>query len=305
MVEEPTVEETIEILKGIRERYEEHHKVDDHRRGPQGRGRAVGPLRHRPLPARQGHRPHRRGRQPRPHPQLAAPPVLREAHEGASSGSRRRRTRRSTPSSTSRPRTSATARRSCARARRDDAQPSWQTQPSRRAARRRPKRTSPRSSRCGPASRSRASPRRSPSACSRWRRRSTTASSARKRRSAIVARAVRRARAGLKDPKRPIGVFIFLGPTGVGKTELAKALAEFMFGSEDAMIKLDMSEFMERHNVSRLVGAPPGYVGYDEGGQLTEAVRRKSYCRRAARRDREGAPGGLQHPAPDHGRRAA
>jgi ATP-dependent Clp protease ATP-binding subunit ClpC len=93
-----------------------------------------------------------------------------------------------------------------------------------------------------------------------------------------VSRAVRRARAGLKDPKRPIGSFIFLGPTGVGKTELAKALAEFMFGSEDALIKIDMSEFMERHNVSRLVGAPPGYVGFDEGGQLTEAVRRKNYA---------------------------
>jgi ATP-dependent Clp protease ATP-binding subunit ClpC len=93
-----------------------------------------------------------------------------------------------------------------------------------------------------------------------------------------ISRAVRRARAGLKDPKRPIGSFIFLGPTGVGKTELAKAVAEFMFGSDDALIKIDMSEFMERHNVSRLVGAPPGYVGFDEGGQLTEAVRRKSYA---------------------------
>src|SRR6476660_6890095 len=93
----------------------------------------------------------------------------------------------------------------------------------------------------------------------------------------VISKAVRRARAGLKDPKRPIGSFIFLGPTGVGKTELAKALAEFMFGSEDALIKIDMSEFMERHNVSRLVGVPPGYVGFDEGGQLTESVRRKSY----------------------------
>jgi ATP-dependent Clp protease ATP-binding subunit ClpC len=92
-----------------------------------------------------------------------------------------------------------------------------------------------------------------------------------------ISKAVRRARAGLKDPKRPIGSFIFMGPTGVGKTHLARALAEFMFGSEDALVKIDMSEFMERHNVSRLVGAPPGYVGYDEGGQLTEAVRRKSY----------------------------
>ncbi|MCC6313068.1 MAG: ATP-dependent Clp protease ATP-binding subunit [Thermomicrobiales bacterium] len=92
-----------------------------------------------------------------------------------------------------------------------------------------------------------------------------------------LSKAVRRARAGIKNPKRPIGSFIFLGPTGVGKTELAKALAEFMFGSEDHLIKIDMSEFMERHAVSRLVGAPPGYVGYEEGGQLTEAVRRKSY----------------------------
>jgi len=93
-----------------------------------------------------------------------------------------------------------------------------------------------------------------------------------------ISKAVRRARAGLKDPRHPIGNFIFLGPTGVGKTSLARALAEFMFGSEDALIRIDMSEFMEKHAVSRLVGAPPGYVGYDEGGQLTEAVRRKSYC---------------------------
>ncbi len=92
-----------------------------------------------------------------------------------------------------------------------------------------------------------------------------------------ISKAVRRARAGLKDPKRPIGSFIFLGPTGVGKTELAKTLAEFMFGSEDALIKIDMSEFQERHTTSRLVGSPPGYVGYGEGGQLTDAVRRKPY----------------------------
>jgi len=93
-----------------------------------------------------------------------------------------------------------------------------------------------------------------------------------------ISKAVRRARAGLKDPRHPIGNFIFLGPTGVGKTELVRALAEFMFGSEDTLIRLDMSEFMEKFAVSRLVGAPPGYVGYEEGGQLTEAVRRKSYC---------------------------
>jgi ATP-dependent Clp protease ATP-binding subunit ClpC len=92
-----------------------------------------------------------------------------------------------------------------------------------------------------------------------------------------IAKAVRRARAGLKDPRRPIGSFIFLGPTGVGKTELAKALAEFMFGSEDALVQLDMSEFMERHSVARLVGAPPGYVGYEDAGQLTETVRRRPF----------------------------
>jgi ATP-dependent Clp protease ATP-binding subunit ClpC len=92
-----------------------------------------------------------------------------------------------------------------------------------------------------------------------------------------ISKAVRRARSGLKDPRRPIGSFVFLGPTGVGKTELTKALARFLFGSEDALIQLDMSEFMERHTVSRLVGAPPGYVGYDDAGQLTEAIRRRPY----------------------------
>ena len=92
-----------------------------------------------------------------------------------------------------------------------------------------------------------------------------------------VSNALRRSRAGLQDPNRPIGSFLFLGPTGVGKTELARALAEFMFDDEEAMVRIDMSEYMEKHSVSRLVGAPPGYVGYDEGGQLTEAVRRRPY----------------------------
>ena len=92
-----------------------------------------------------------------------------------------------------------------------------------------------------------------------------------------VSDAIRRARAGLKDPKRPIGSFIFLGPTGVGKTELARSLAEFLFDDENALVRIDMSEYMEKFSTSRLVGAPPGYVGYDEGGQLTEAVRRRPY----------------------------
>ncbi len=94
----------------------------------------------------------------------------------------------------------------------------------------------------------------------------------------VIAKAIRRSRAGLKDPKRPTGSFVFLGPSGVGKTELARTLAEFLFGDEDSMVRIDMSEYMEKHAVSRLVGSPPGYIGYDEGGQLTEAVRRKPYC---------------------------
>ena len=93
-----------------------------------------------------------------------------------------------------------------------------------------------------------------------------------------ISKSVRRARTGLKDPKRPIGAFLFLGPTGVGKTHLVKRLSEFLFGTEDAMVRFDMSEYRERHSVTRLIGAPPSYVGYEDGGQLTEAVRRKSYC---------------------------
>src|SRR6476619_5497741 len=94
---------------------------------------------------------------------------------------------------------------------------------------------------------------------------------------AAVSNALRRSRAGLQDPNRPIGSFLFLGPTGVGKTELTKAIAEFLFDDDQAMVRIDMSEFMEKHSVSRLIGAPPGYVGYDEGGVLTEAVRRRPY----------------------------
>src|SRR5205823_4257013 len=95
---------------------------------------------------------------------------------------------------------------------------------------------------------------------------------------ARVANAIRRSRAGLSDPNKPIGSFIFLGPTGVGKTELARALAEFLFDDEHSMVRIDMSEYMEKHAVARLIGAPPGYVGYEEGGQLTEAVRRRPYA---------------------------
>ena len=120
-----------------------------------------------------------------------------------------------------------------------------------------------------------------------------------------VSDAVRRARAGIADPDRPTGSFLFLGPTGVGKTELAKALADFLFDDERAMVRIDMSEYGEKHSVARLVGAPPGYVGYEEGGQLTEAVRRRPYSRGAARRGREGAPGGLRRAAAGARRRPA
>ena len=110
-----------------------------------------------------------------------------------------------------------------------------------------------------------------------------------------ISEAMRRARAGLSDPKRPLGSFLFLGPTGVGKTELAKALAEFLFDDEAALLRIDMSEYMEKHTVSRLIGAPPGYVGYDEGGQLTEPVRTASLSHRSAGRDRKGASRCLEH----------
>ena len=119
----------------------------------------------------------------------------------------------------------------------------------------------------------------------------------------LVANAIRRNRAGLSDPNRPIGSFIFLGPTGVGKTELAKALAEFMFDDDKAMVRVDMSEYMEKHAVSRMIGAPPGYVGYDEGGQLTEHVRRRPYSVVLFDEIEKGASGRLQHAAADSRRR--
>ena len=119
-----------------------------------------------------------------------------------------------------------------------------------------------------------------------------------------ISKAVRRSRSGLKDPKRPTGCFVFAGPTGVGKTLLAKALAEFMFGDSDALIQIDMSEYMEKHNVSRLIGAPPGYVGFEEGRPAHREDPPPALCRRAARRNREGPSRRVQHAPPDHGRRA-
>ena len=118
-----------------------------------------------------------------------------------------------------------------------------------------------------------------------------------------VSDAVIRARSGLKDPNRPIGSFIFLGPTGVGKTELGRALAVFLFDDEAAMVRVDMSEYMEKHTVARLIGAPPGYVGFEEGGQLTEAVRRRPYSVILFDEIEKGAPRRLQRHAADPRRR--
>ena len=153
---------------------------------------------------------------------------------------------------------------------------------SRRASTRSPPRwstpnRSPPSSPAGPACRSRRCSRASARSCSRWRTRCAHRVVGQDEALEAVSDAVRRARAGLKDPSRPIGSFLFLGPTGVGKTELTKALAEFLFSDEAAITRMDMSEYMEKHSVSRMIGAPPGYVGYDEGGALTEGVRRRPY----------------------------
>ena len=277
MVEEPTLEQSIDILMGIRERYEQHHKVAITDEAV----KAAVDLSIRyiagPPPAGQGDRPHRRGRQPASACDTPPPrPSCREAQKDLD-----RVTKEKDAAINNQEYEEAAA---CARPRADArGRPSNGSGPSgsrRSAATSRPstRKRSPRSSRCGPASRSRASPPRSRSACCTMEEALHGRVIGQQEAIEVVSKAVRRARAGLKDPKRPIGSFIFLGPTGVGKTELAKALAEFMFGSEDALIKIDMSEFMERHNVARLVGAPPGYVGFDEGGQLTEAVRRKNYC---------------------------
>ena len=138
-------------------------------------------------------------------------------------------------------------------------------------------RRSPRSWRPGPASRPAGCSRARPPSCCGWRRSSVERLVGQRPAVNAVSDAVRRSRAGISDPNRPTGSFLFLGPTGVGKTELAKSLADFLFDDERAIVRIDMSEYSEKHSVSRLVGAPPGYVGYDEGGQLTEAVRRRPY----------------------------
>ena len=206
---------------------------------------------------------------------MTAPPDVREVEERlrrvrAGEGSRHRgagvregRRRCATRRSRSSPRSARWKRSGC--------------KPDNRASSRSPRRRSPKSSRCGPACPVTALTEEETAKLLRMEASLHERIVGQDEAVTAVSKAIRRARAGLKDPTRPAGSFIFLGPSGVGKTELSKALAAFLFGSEDALISLDMSEYMEKHTVSRLIGSPPGYVGFDEGGQLTELVRRRPY----------------------------
>ena len=274
-VDQPSIPDTVKILEGLRERYEDHHRVDDHRRRPRGRRRARRPLHLRPLPARQGHRPDRRGRLAAAHPLDVAAAGLPRSRGGDRGDAAREGGRDRGPGvreGREPPRQGAPAHQQEARARGRvgvvgdggerpevgeeeiaDIVSMWTGIPVFKLTEAETKKL--------------------------LRMEDELHKRVIGQHVAIeaVSKAIRRSRAGIKDPKRPAGSFIFLGPSGVGKTELARTLAEFLFGDEDAMIRIDMSEYMEKHAVSRLVGSPPGYVGYDEGGQLTEAVRRKPY----------------------------
>ena len=341
-VGEPSVEDTIAILRGLKERYEVHHGVRIQDAALVAAAVLSRPLPHRPLPARQGHRPRRRGGVAAAHRDRLACPPRSTSSSGASASSRSsgsRSPRRPTPRR--RERLAALDDELADLAEQRDAMMAhWEAE--KEAIGRDPRaQGGARGGRPRPSSRARGRPReggrdplrpRSPSSSaeverghrsastscrpthadaqgggrrgghrrgrrqvdrrprhpahggrdgrssSASRRCSTSGSIGQDEAVTAVANAIRRSRAGLSDPNRPIGSFLFLGPTGVGKTELARALAEFLFDDERAMVRIDMSEYMEKHSVSRLIGAPPGYVGYDEGGQLTEAVRRRPYA---------------------------
>ena len=274
-VDEPTIPDTVKILEGLRERYEDHHKVQITDDALSGRRRARRPLHLRPLPARQGDRPDRRGR-------------LADAHQVDDPAARL-------------PRPRGGDRGDAAREGGGDRGPG--VREGREPARQGAPAHQPQARARGPVGvegeggeRPAVGEEEIADIVSMWTGipvfKLTEAETKKLIRMEeelhkrvigqdvaieAVSKAIRRSRAGIKDPKRPAGSFIFLGPSGVGKTELARTLAEFLFGDEDAMVRIDMSEYMEKHAVSRLVGSPPGYVGYDEGGQLTEAVRRKPY----------------------------
>ena len=296
MVEEPTLEQTVEILKGIRERYEQHHKVTITDAAVQAAADlSVRYITDRHLPDKAIDLIDEAASRVRLR-YASAPPALREAQKELDKVTREKDgaiNSQEYEQAASLRESEATARQKV-----DDLRAEWQASisneqpqvgeeeiaevvamwtgiPVTRIAEEESER------------------------CSTWRTISTSGSSASRRRSSIVSKAVRRARAGLKDPKRPIGSFIFLGPTGVGKTELAKALAEFMFGSEDALIKIDMSEFMERHNVSRLVGRASRLRRLRRGRPAHRGRTPQELRRGPARRDREGTPRSLQHAAAD------
>ena len=276
MVNEPSLEETIEILKGVQGALRRAPRADDHRRGAGGGRRAGLPLRAGPLPAGQGDRPRRRGVLPRAHQALVrAAAAARRRRKGLES--LRREKEEAIAAQQYEYAAELRDREVKLQDKLEGMETGWQEE------REEHKPVVTAEDIC--------------EVVAMWTGIPVTRIASEESQRLLhmedalhekivgqdeaihsIAKAVRRARAGLKDPRRPIGVFMFLGPTGVGKTYLARVLSEFMFGSEEAMIKLDMSEFMEKHNVSRLIGAPPGYVGYEDAGQLTDTVRRKSYC---------------------------
>ena len=275
LVDEPSIEETEQILRGLRDRYEAHHRVDITDEALQRRGHARRPLHRRPVPARQGHRPDRRGRVAHAHQDDDRAAQLPRARGRDRHGASREGSRHREPGV------------------REGREPARQGAPPDQLQAR-GQEEAWRNDEDGP--RPAIGEEEIAEIVSMWTGipvvKLTEAETQKLLRMedelhkrvigqqpaiAAVSRAIRRARAGIKDPKRPAGSFIFLGPSGVGKTELARTLAEFLFGDESALIQIDMSEYMEKHSVSRLVGSPPGYIGYDEGGQLTEMVRRKPY----------------------------
>ncbi len=340
MVDEPTVEDTISILRGLKERYEIFHGVRITRQRPGGRRYALRPLHHRPLPARQGHRPRGRGLRHDTHgDRLHAQELddIRRTHYAAGDRGDGPQARRTTSSP-------ATASRSCAQELAESKdkfnamKARWEAERDSVDAVKRIKgrdlsRSTPSMENAQmnleyekaaklkysdlPALEKKLADAEAAAETARRRGRlmhdtvteeeianivaKWTGIPGRKLRGGrageaapprgrhhrrvvgqdeavrLVTEAIQRSRAGISDPNRPIGSFLFLGPTGVGKTELAKSLAECLFDDERNMVRIDMTEYMEKFSVSRLVGAPPGYVGYDEGGQLTEAVRRKPY----------------------------
>ena len=274
-VDEPTLAHTIEILKGIRDQYEAHHRVTITDQALVAAANLADRyISDRYLPDKAIDLIDEAGSRLRIK-RMATPPDLREIEQKLNEVQEAKKSaveeQRFEEAGRLRDQEKALLEEKAAKEQRG------QGRAASTCSTRSTRKPSPRCSASGPASRSTSSPRKRPRSSSTWRTSCTSGSSARSRRSPSVSQSIRRTRAGLKDPKRPSGSFIFLGPTGVGKTELAKTLAEFLFGDDNALITLDMSEYMEKHTVSRLVGSPPGYVGYEEGGQLTEAVRRKPF----------------------------